>query len=200
MCCFCNVDWREKTHRAENPHPFRAVTIFGHQRRQATCSTRSDGHVDAMPLRPSSAISTLPPALSTIFGRQRRQARPTRRPRFNISPFRVVVARDFRLNSLPLRAVTIFAVASHAKIPSTPHNDPRASAPVAPNKKGDPPDRPYEIAHCPFSLPQSGCCGETAPVGSADRRLAQPRGARGFAPQAKIFSYKIQAERRARTY
>jgi hypothetical protein len=33
-------------------------------------------------------------------------------------------------------------------------------------------------------------------VGSADRRLAQPRGTRGFAPQAKIFSYKIQAERR----
>ena len=84
-------------------HPFRAVTIFGRQRRQATCSTRSDGHVDAMPLRPFSANSP---------------------------------------------------------------------------------------------LLQSGCCGETAPVGSADRRLAQPRGTRGFAPQAKIFSYKIQAERR----
>jgi hypothetical protein len=111
MYCFCNVDWREKTHRAENPHPFRAVTIFGHQRRQATCSTRSDGHVDAMPLHPSSAFS----------------------------PFH--------------RAVTIFAtvdkeylimIISHAKIPSTPHNHSRASAPAAPNKKGEYMIRPYD--------------------------------------------------------
>ena len=84
----------------------------------------------------------------TIFGRQRRQARPIRRPSLNIAPFRFVVGDAFRLNTHPLRAVTIFAVASHAKIPSTPHNRPRASAPAAPNKKGEYEIRPYEIANC----------------------------------------------------
>jgi len=83
--------------------------------------------------------------------------RPTRRPSLNEAPFRVVVSGDFRLKTRPLRAVTIFATVDKeylimiiptAKIPSTPHNDPRASAPATHNKKGDPPDRPYEIAHC----------------------------------------------------
>jgi hypothetical protein len=65
--------------------------------------------------------------------------------------------RRLSLESPPFhRAVTIFATVDKeylimiiptAKIPSTPHNRPRASAPAAHNKKGDPPDRLYENAN-----------------------------------------------------
>ena len=109
---------------------------------------KGHGRVSDPPLQ--SVFRDFPPSLRavTIFGRQRRQARPIRRPSLNIAPFRFVVGDAFRLNTHPLRAVTIFAVASHAKIPSTPHNHPRASASPAPNKKGEYEIRPYEIANC----------------------------------------------------